>query len=701
MTAWISIYERPTVAHKDRNNDVESLEAVEAARRFPAINLGHSDIHGVEQAIIEIIGNALDEANSGFGDRIDVTLDADNVVSVRDFGRGVPLGWNEKYNAWNYYLIYGKAFAGTKYEDNQDLLRDFNDRKAWHEFKFSDHDNLATVGQHGVGGSATQMTSTFFEVTAYQNGQANFMRFEKGYAALDELETSPTSEPDGTLVRFQPDTTVFQGDIRIRAQWLKKVCFNISLTSGVTVTFTDRDGTLTEYPATTPTEYMNNKGIVSAEGRGFSVTSEDKKILVAEALVTIGPRGESDMNPLFYVNGISVDRGTHVEALTSAFNTFFQNSVSDVRPTREDFEGLLTGIVVVKSNNPLFSGGQSKSEVIGQHVGSAVSKATLELLDRERQRGAEWINSVIEAAKMNASLRAERSQVRAIAREVNKTIKRKKTPPNKFISCEAYERRRYDSVELWISEGDSASGTLRDARDADTQALFPLRGKSLNLFKANLTQLLANREVQDIVQILGAGVDLGAGLGDQFDMFNINDLKVGKVIIMSDADKDGYHIRMLVTLMMWRLFPDLLKRGIVYIAESPIYHLVENGKSRYFYTPKEFEDYRSTHAISKSAHLSRIKGLGEMNAPEFRESSMVEPGRRLIQVKFDPADPEIYDTLEVLFGRSTDRRKMAILASMLGVEGDATEFMSAIEDLDKEALEAEIEDVRDIEVVAY
>lgn len=679
------------------NDSITALDDIESVRRFPRIYLGTNGVEGAKHTAIEIIGNALDEVSNGYGDKLEVSYSSDNSVRVRDYGRGVPMGWNSAEEAWNWYLIFGRTYAGGKYADPQEILRSITD---WESFSFDQYDNLATVGTHGVGAAATQLTSEWFKVTSYRDGEATTMTFDKGIATTDEATVVPTSEPNGTLIEWVPDPEVFTAGSKIPEKWLREMCFGVSIVAGITVEFTGTDGETDVYKATSPEEFVAENTEAVASGRALLPTNVAGEVKVAEAVVALGPSSDSMNEPLFYVNKIEVQRGTPIDGFERSVSSFFNSygSGEGVRLKADDFAGLITGIVNVQATKPDYGEGQTKKVVESEWIGAAVAKAVREVLESEQAKGTAWLDDLLDIARQRAELRIEHETLKIRVREVTKAIKRSGTLPEKFVSCRDYEKKHYDRVELWIAEGDSAKGSLVEARDATTQAIYPVRGKSLNLFKASIDQILKNREVLDLIQILGAGVDLGAGLDDDFDKFDLSKLRVGRVVIASDADKDGLHIRMLLTVLIWRLFPEIVKQGMLYVAESPLYQANVGGKHHYMYNDRQLREFREDYP---SALVSRNKGLGEVNPDVLSESTMHPDTRRLVRIQFDPTEPEVLDVFGVLFGNDTNTRKSRILDALLGDGVSFAELQGMVNTNDSIARSAEIDDVLDVKVVTY
>lgn len=691
------------------DSSIKVLEGPETIRRRPQSVLGSASMGGAKHTVIEITGNALDEAGSGFGDRLELGIAEDYSIRVRDFGRGVPLGWNEEYGDWNYNLVYAQLYAGGKYDEDeiQAELKSYTEEQ-WSQFKIEDLPNLTSVGLNGMGATATQFTAEWFKVRSYRDGIMYGMDFEKGFPVLDALIEEETDEPNGTEVIWKPDDEVFSNDTKIPQGWLRNLAQSISIVVGLEVEFTGRDGEVELFESTNLEESLRDRiGGVSSNVKLTRLMDQNSNIVITEATVVIGSvpeEGSNVDNKKFFQNFVEVSGGAHQEGIDIAFSDFFRARTSDsgIRLKESDFEGLLTAYVSCRSNVAGLEN-QTKDSVNSDdapHISRTIEMATAELLQREWSRGADWLVNAVERVILFAENRLEREELSRRVREVKRVTSSRKVMPEKFKSCRAYEDKNYSEVELWISEGDSASGGLAEARNVETQALFPIRGKSLNLFKATIQRIIDNQEIADIIQILGAGVDLGANLGEDFKLFELDKIRCSKFIIASDADVDGLHIRMLMVVLIWRLFPEMLRHGMVYIAEAPLYSIGSGNNAKYFYTAEELEEYQAQNGKG-IGNIVRYKGLGAMEADDLHKSTMHPDNRRLVQVQFDPDDAEVYDVFEVLFGKSTDVRKKAILTSLLTGDTKLDDIKTDLEDLEELVLSADLEDVREFQTVNY
>lgn len=651
------------------DNSISQLKGAERVRLRPEALLGSKGIDGARHGIYEIVGNASDEQLAGFGNKLDIALYEDGSVSVRDYGRGVPLGWNEKEQNWNYYLIYEELYAGGKYDDNQDFLKTITD---WDNFKITDVPYLFKVGLNGLGAAATQCTSEYCIVESYRDGQMKRMEYKDGNHCLDALIEEPTDKPNGTFVKWKPDVRVFT-DVNIGSKWLDKLCKSLAYVSGFDVTF-DNKGTIKEYKGSSIEEEMKESTGSCTMVHNFTHEvdkSGDVCICFADIAVGVGGRGSE-----FFHNKVEVKGGVHAEAVSNAqynfFSSLFKKRGLKLNPS--DYSGKFSYIISSLSNKVSYRG-QTKDSLDDDYVYRCISEAIYNMFEMEYAKGSDWIMDIVEEIQKNIENRMAVAELSKNLKDVEKASKKGKASM-KFRPCEAYGKNP-DEVEFWIMEGDSAGNSFKNARDPKYQCFLTIRGKSLNVFKSTLDKLIANREIRDIISVLGCGVDLGI---DDFESFDISKLRVGKIIFASDADIDGLHIRMLLFLIFYKLFPELLVQGKVFVAQTPLHVInLKNDTSVYCMTDdernKKIEEIGSYNIKS----IDRFKGLGEVNADQLWDTTLNPDTRTLVPLKIDRNDTDIYDVIECLFGKSTDRRKKAILGSMLGSDYD--EVMDSIDEM--------------------
>lgn len=670
------------------DNSIGQLVGAERIRFRPEALLGSKGIDGARHTIYEIVGNASDEQMSGFGDKLEIGLYEDGSISVRDYGRGVPLGWNEKVGAWNYYLIYEELYAGGKYGDSQEILRDINDRNAWDTFDIKDHSYLITVGLNGLGAAATQCTSEYCIVSSFRDGIKRTMKYKDGVHILDELIEEKTNEANGTFVHWKPDARVFT-DVNITSKWLERFCKNLSYTADFDVIFNNK-GHIVEFKRTSMLEEMQNEVGKAVLTKNFHhEVDKDGDVCICFADVVIGEGGRGNE---YFHNKVEIKGGVHADAVNSAMMLFFEDRGGErgIRIRNTDYSGKLSFIISSLSNKVSYRG-QTKDSLDDDYVRRCITTAIMDKLSLEWTKGTDWLLDVVDEVIQNAENRIAVAELSKNIREVEKAVRGTKVS-EKFKSCKAYDEKKYDQVELIIVEGDSAGGSAKKARDSRFQAIMPIRGKSLNVFKATVNKIIDNKEIRDIAAVLGCGIDMGI---DGVESFNRAKLKVGKVLFCSDADIDGKHIRMLLFLIFYKLFPELLYEGLVYVVETPLYTIVnKRGESTFCIDEDDLAEKRAEIGEHNIAEITRFKGLGEANPDQLWDTTLNPETRRLTQLKIDRNDTNVYDTLEAFFGKNTDRRKRAILGSMMGEEFDSTmdnieEMIEYIDSLDLSDLQYE------------
>ena len=643
------------------NNSIKRLKGEERLRLRPEALLGSNGLDGAKHTVEEIIGNATDEKLSGYGSKLDVGLYKDGSISIRDYGRGVPLGWNEKEQEWNYFLIYEDLYAGGKYESNQEVLRTIEEENSWDSFRMEDYPYLITIGLNGLGAAASQYTSEHFEVISYRDGVASRMLFEKGKHILDELEVFDTDEPNGTFVKWKPDDEVFR-ETKIPAHWLEKRCRNLAYISGFEVTLhNEKSGEEIHYSAKSIQQEMEDSVGNSIPASNFvHIVDEAGDICICQADVVIGSGGRGSE---YFHNRVEVRSGVHASSFNTAIWSFFDDISKErgIKIKDQDYAGKFSVISSTLSNK-MSVRGQTKDSLDDRYIYTCLLGCIEDALKREYQKGNSWLMEIVEEVISNARLRIQLAEESKHLREIEKSVKKHKVS-EKFKSCDTYQEGKVEETEFFIVEGDSAGDRVKTAR-ANFQCYLAIRGKSLNIYKASIDKLLANREIQDIISALGCGIDLGI---DGYESFDINKLKVGKIIFLPDADIDGRHIAMLLFLIFYKLFPELLYRGLVYVADTPLYVInLKDNTSVYCMDEKELKEKRAEIGEGRIHSVDRFKGLGETDADTLWETTLDPSKRHLRQIKIERNDMELCDLLEVFFGKSTDRRKKAILGSIMG-----------------------------------
>ena len=653
------------------DNAIRKRKGADRIRLAPAAMLGSNGLDGAKHTVIEIVGNVTDEKLAGYGDKMEMTLHEDGSISIRDYGRGVPLGWNDVEKEWNYFLVYEELFAGGKYDKNQDILKEIDEKNLWSTFNITDYPYLISIGLNGLGAASTQFSSEFFTVISYRDGKASRMDFSKGYHTLEELQVEDTTEPNGTYIHWKPDIEVFT-DVNIPSKWLERLCNSLSYVAGFNITFNNK-GIVKEYKARDIYGMMKDTTGYVAKAHNFvHVVDNVGDICICDANVAIGPKGNGSE---FYHNMVEVSGGSHSTAVNSVLYQFFSDigKANSIRIRDVDYAGKFSFIISTLANK-MSPRGQTKDSVDDMYVTNCLIDGIADTFRQEWEKGTDWFVKIVQSVITDAKNRIAVAEMSKNLREIE-TATKKLQVSDKFISCQAYEEKKYNGLELFIVEGDSAGGRAVTARDSRYQCILQIRGKSLNLYKAGIEKLIANKEVQDFIAAIGCGVELGI---EGYQSFNMDKLRFDKIIILADADVDGEHINMLEFVKIFKLCPELIYQGKVYVAVSPLY-CINTVDEQQIYCMNQEELDAKTEEIGKANILSidRFKGHGETSAEGLWNTSMNPATRTLKQIKVDLNDMDVWDTLEVLFGKSTAMRKKAILGELLGTDYDET-----LEDMD-------------------
>lgn len=676
------------------NSSIDLQIGANRIRLRPASMLGSSGLAGARHGFTEIYGNGLDEHTSGYGNRFDVCYYQDGSVSLRDYGRGVPLGWNDKPHIknWNWHVIYNELYGGGKYETNQKALSEIKD---WKNFNPRDYNYLYSVGLNGLGAASTQYTSEFFIVKSYKNGKVTSREFKRGVplvngepfnmftATPEEIKAIPeeiedTDEPDGTFIHWKPDDTVFD-DVNLGSDWLLTTCRDIASIAGIELHFKDykKNIDIVIEPSTL-------EDLVQVKSKGEMVLNKEKPVIlkthnfvhgttkvegnpnfiyVAECDIAIGFTTAHCKNACYH-NSVKMVNGMQYEAIDDALAQFLTEQAKNkgVKIASSDYDDCFCVIVSSYSNYASFRN-QTKDGIDDQFIYNMVHDAILTLLKEELAKGNKDVSRLVDRVVKEAEIRIAAKEQAQMLKEANKVANQTKVKdPNKFTSCDAYENKDYKKAELWIAEGDSASGALIGARDAKFQAVIPIRGKALNVTKNSLKDILDNAEIKAIFALLGTGYDLNIE-GEK--TFNIEDLKFNKIVFATDADEDGYQIRVLLFLIFYKLAPDLIKEGHVFIAETPRFGIDLSDGTRLYARNDDVRD-KIIKEHPNYTHIERYKGLGEMDAEILAETTVDPKTRDLIPVTCDFNNEFERELIDALFGADVYKQRKQIITAELG-----------------------------------
>ncbi len=641
------------------NRSIQQLKGADRVRKRPAVIFGSDGLDGCEHSFFEILSNSVDEAREGYGNVISVTAYNDATLEVTDRGRGVPLDYNENEKQWNWYLIFCELYAGGKYNNN--------DGASAYEY---------SLGLNGLGACATQCSSEFMNVRSCDGNTVYEISFKKG-EPCGELVKRPCERGEhrsGTTIRWRPDLEVFK-EIKIPKEFfvetLKKQAV---VNAGIkfSLRFEEDDGSFFEE------EYVYSNGIVDrvnelSEGNAlttpkiFKTETEGRdredlpkyklKMEFAFAFSQTAHTIEYYHNSSWLEHGGSPDKATR-----SAFVTGFDRYLKQVgkykknesKVTFGDIEDCLVLVINSFSTQTSYAN-QTKKAITNKFIQDAMTdyiKQSLEVYFAENPLDAERAaNQVLLNKRSRETAEATRLDIK---KKLGGTIDIANRV-EKFVNCRSKDPERR---ELYIVEGDSAMTSCKHGRSAEFQAIIPVRGKTLNCLKCSYDRIFKSDIITDLLRVIGCGVEVKVKSRDS-DMtaFDINSLKWNKIIICTDADEDGFQIRVLVLTMFYRLLPTLLKEGKVFIAESPLFEITSKDETYFAYNEKEKIDILKKLDDKKQKYtIQRSKGLGENEADMMWQTTMNPASRRLIRVCEDDAI-KTAEMFELMLGDDLEGRK--------------------------------------------
>ena len=596
-------------------SDIQVLEGLEAVRKRPGMYIGTTDVKGLHHLVWEIVDNAIDESLAGFCSNIEVIINKDNSITVKDDGRGIPVDIHPKTKKSTVETVYTVLHAGGK---------------------FGGGGYKVSGGLHGVGASVVNALSTWVEVTVYKNGKINFIRFENGGHTTEPLKVVGDCDINrtGTSVTFKPDPDIFDTDIydyntlkvRIRELAFLNKGLRITLrddrddedTTGETFVY---EGGISEY-----VKFINQEKTPIHENI-IHLDGEEDGVMFEVALQYTN--GYND-NIYSFVNNINThDGGTHEDgvkrALTRVINSYGKKSGiikdKDESLTGDDVKEGLTMIVSCKHPNPQFEG-QTKGRLGNSEVRKLADSVFSEGFEKFLLENPDEAKIIVEKAQLACRARNAAKKAREITRKSDLAT------TNFFGKLSDCKSKDPKVSEIFIVEGDSAGGSAKKGRDSMTQAILPLRGKILNVEKARLDKALGNEEIRTIITAFGTGI------GNEF---NLDKLRYDKIIIMTDADVDGSHIRVLLLTLFYRFFRPIVEAGHVYAAQPPLFRIMHGKTRKYVLDEKEKEEYLASLSenVRNRAEIARMKGLGEMDAEELNETTMDINKRVLRKITVD------------------------------------------------------------------
>ena len=619
------------VEHSYTADDIQVLEGLEAVRLRPGMYIGSTSARGLHHLVWEIVDNGIDEALAGFADRIDVTIEPDNIIAVRDNGRGMPVGIHEKTGISAVETIMTVLHAGGKFGGGA--------------YKVSG-------GLHGVGASVVNALSEWLEVTVFQDGKIYFIRFENGGHAVEPLKVIGETTETGTLVRFKADPQIFKDttiyDYETLNSRLRQLAF---LNKDIRLTLTDK-----RTPDDQSNDYKYEGGIIEyVQFLNKNKSTISDKVIYVEGLqdgilaeVALQYNDGYQSSIYSFCNNIHTHEGGYHEdgfrmALTRCINTYAKNNnmiKKDETLSQDDVKEGLVAIISVKHPDPQYEG-QTKTKLGNSEVRKIVSNIAGEQINRFFLENPDVAKAIVEKAEIASKARIAAKKARELTRRKS-ALDGISSLPGKLTDCSSKDA---SECEIYIVEGDSAGGSAKQGRDAKTQAILPLRGKILNVEKARTHRIFENQEIRSMITAFGCGI--------QEDV-DVSKLRYHKIVIMTDADVDGSHICTLMLTFLYRFMKPVIEGGYVYIAQPPLYKVQKGKKIAYAYKEQEMDQLREE--FKDGYKVQRYKGLGEMDAEQLWETTMDPHHRVLKRVTIDDA-MEADSVFDMLMGEDVEPRR--------------------------------------------
>lgn len=625
------------------NESIEVLEGADRVRKRPAVIFGSDGLEGCQHAVFEILSNAIDEAREGFGKRIVTTRYADGSIEVQDFGRGVPVDYNEKQQRWNWELVFCELYAGGKYNTN-----------AGENYEFS-------LGLNGLGACATQYSSEYMDVEVRRDGYLYTLHFEKGHN-IGGLKKEPYAKKDtGTTIRWKPDLDVFT-DIAVPTEYYQDILKRQAIVNpGLLFVMRTQNGRSFDTE-----EFIYENGIAdyvreiagedaltdvqmwSSERKGRD--REDKPEYKVRLNVALCFSNKKNLLEYYHNSSWLEHGGSPEKAVRSAFVSQIdaylkQNGKYLKNESKISFQDVQDCLILVSSSFSTQTSyeNQTKKAINNKFIQESMTdflRHNLEVYFLENKSEADKLS---EQVLINKRSREKAETTRLNLKKTLSSGTDLMSRVQSFVDCRS---KKVEERELFIVEGKSAMGACIQARNPDFQAIIPVRGKILNCLKAEYDKIFKNEIITDLIKVLGCGVEVKTKANKDLSMFDLNLLRWNKVIICTDADVDGFQIRTLILTMLYRLTPTLIEEGRVFIAETPLYEMNTKTDTYFAYNEQEKTDILAELGDKKYT-IQRSKGLGE-NDPDMMSLTTMNPATRRL-VKVEPADVEatafMFDTL--------------------------------------------------------
>jgi len=607
-------------------NDIQVLEGLEAVRKRPGMYIGSTSARGLHHLVYEIVDNSIDEAMAGYCDKVEVVINEDNSIEVTDNGRGIPVEKNSKMNKSALEVVMTVLHAGGK---------------------FGGSGYKVSGGLHGVGASVVNALSEWLEVEIKRDGKIYQQKYERGKAST-ELTIIGDSKGTGTKITFKPDCQIFDElgfDIDTLSHRLRELSF---LNKGLKIVINDKR-------INQEIEFLHQGGIVDF----VKYLNKNKDVIYDEPVYIFSEKNDTQVevclqhnegyaeNIYSFANNINtIEGGTHEagfkSAMTRVFNDYARKinvlKESNANLAGEDIREGITAIISVKMIDPQFEG-QTKTKLGNSEVRGITDGIVNEGLSNFLEENPAIAKKMIEKSFNAARAREAARKARELTRR--KSALESTTLPGKLADCSVKDPAM---SELYLVEGDSAGGSAKQGRDRRFQAILPLRGKILNVEKARLDRILGNEEIRAMITAIGTGI------GEEF---NVSKARYHKIIIMTDADVDGSHIRTLLLTFFYRYMKPIVETGYIYIAQPPLYKVKRGKEENYYYNDKDLEN--ATKNL-KNYNIQRYKGLGEMNPEQLWETTMNPEGRTVLKVSIDNA-MKADEIFTILMGDKVEPRK--------------------------------------------
>lgn len=634
------------------NQSISSLKGADRVRLRPGVIFGSDGIDGCQHSFFEILSNSIDEAREGYGKEIEISRFMDKSIEVRDYGRGIPLDWNEKEQRYNWELVFCEMYAGGKYDNNSGSNYNYS------------------LGLNGLGSCATQYSSSYMDVCVHRDGKKYNLHFEKGEPVGEMQVEEYRYKRPGTQIKWRPDTEVFT-DINIPLEYFQTVLKKQAVVNaGLTLTLYNQT------PEGWDTfKYCYEEGIVDyvkeiSDGREFTEVkyfeterkgrdSADRDEYKFKLQASFCFNNEINMieyyhNSSFLEHGGSPDKAIR-NAFVYAIDQYLKNNGKyNKNESKINFVDVADSLIIVTNSFSTITSyeNQTKKAITNKFIQEAMTeifRQQLEVYFIENKQEAEKIASQVLINKRSRES-ADRAKVAAKKKltgaiDITNRI-------SKLVDCRTKDVERR---EIYIVEGDSALGSCKLSRDAEFQAIIPVRGKILNCLKADYGKIFKSEIITDLIKVLGCGTEINHKSGKDLNTFDINNLRWSKVIICTDADVDGYQIRTLILTMIFVLMPKLIEEGKVFIAETPLFE-INCGKDTYFAYDERQKQEILAQLENKKYTIQRSKGLGE-NEPEMMALTTMNPQtRRLIKVNIEDKE-QTFKMFDILLGDNLQARK--------------------------------------------